>query len=148
MQLFATIVSGVVVYVLGQLIMQFLLEPIKKFNNDRGDVIYYLIRFMNIIDNKALAFDGEDKNTVKEMGAALVSSMAQVPFYDFWTRIDWLNLPKKTAIFDATKKFAILTAKNAKLVVSDHEEIRQVALLLKSNEIAEWMNGRVEEKKT
>src|SRR5687768_10695811 len=51
MQIFLTIVSGVAVYVLGQLVLHFVLEPIKAFNKEKGDTSFLLLRHRAIIAN-------------------------------------------------------------------------------------------------
>lgn len=43
MQIFLTIVSGVIIYVFGQILLHFILEPIKAFNKGRGDASFLLL---------------------------------------------------------------------------------------------------------
>jgi hypothetical protein len=51
MQVFATVIAGVVIYVIGQIIQQFILMPIKDFNKERGDASYVLLRHQAKITN-------------------------------------------------------------------------------------------------
>src|SRR6185295_1002163 len=51
MQVFATVLAGVIVFILGQLVQQFVLAPIKEFNKERGDTSYLLLRYQALITN-------------------------------------------------------------------------------------------------
>jgi hypothetical protein len=101
MQIFLTIVSGVVVYVLGQMILHFVLEPIKEFNRQRGDASFLLLKFRAKIAN-ASNDDPDLQSEIKEMGAALVSTMTQIPCFDFCNRLG--IVPSKREVLKAARE--------------------------------------------
>jgi hypothetical protein len=88
------IISGVLVFVLGQAELHIVFEPIKDFNKQRGDTSYLLLRYQAEITN-ASALEKEDRAQIHEMGAALISTVAQIPFYNFLNWIGIFGLPAK-----------------------------------------------------
>lgn len=76
MQIFLTVISGVVIYVVGQSILQFVLEPIKEFNKQRGDTSFLLLSYR--------------------------ATMMQIPFYNLFAKFD--VLPAKNDVFKAAQE--------------------------------------------
>lgn len=101
MQIFLTVISGVVVYVAGQSILQFVLEPIKEFNKQRGDTSFLLLSYRAKITN-AFNTDKKLQGEVKEMGAALVSTMMQIPLYDLFATCG--IVPTRKNVFKAAQE--------------------------------------------
>src|SRR6266545_715184 len=86
MQVFWTVISGVAVYVLGQAVLQFMFEPIKKFNEQRSDTSFLLLFHQAKITN-ASNTNPKVQDDIKEMGAALISTMNQIPLYGLLTSL-------------------------------------------------------------
>ncbi len=63
MEIFATIITGVVVFLFGQIVQQFILMPIKDFNKERGDTSYLLLRYQPSIANAS----GRDAKALDEI---------------------------------------------------------------------------------
>jgi hypothetical protein len=99
----SVIVSGVLVFVLGQSVLHFVFEPIKEFNKQRGDTSYLLLRYQAAITN-ASVLDKEDREQIHEMGAALISTVAQIPFYDFLSSLGAFGLPPKKNVEAAARE--------------------------------------------
>lgn len=135
MQIFLTIVSGVVLFLFGQMSMVFVLEPIKNFNRQRGDIVYYLYRFRTIIESPDLKLNESDEEFVGDMGAAVAGAVSEISFYDSMSQIAFFRFPTKVEIFEAAKiytSFAI-KFKNKTLGSKDFDDISRVASLLKTN---------------
>lgn len=136
MQIFWTIVSGVAVYVIGQAILNFVFQPIKEFNKQRGDTSFLLLFHQAKITN-ASKTNPKIPDDVKEMGAALISTMRQIPFYNFlaWFRV--FGLPSKEAVFEAARELngiacATSPGENFKDgAVSNVKALEKIAQLLK-----------------
>jgi hypothetical protein len=103
MQVFATIVAGVAVYVIGQIIQQFFLEAIRSFNKERGDISYLLLRYQAIVTN-ASAKDESVQSEIKELAASLISTMEQIPLYDSVSAIRAFRLPPRKDVYDAARE--------------------------------------------
>jgi hypothetical protein len=103
MDIFAAIVTGVVIFVVGQVVQQFVLAPIKDFNKERGDTSYLLLRHQAVITN-ASARDAKTVDEIHEMGAALISTVTQIPFYDSISSIRLFGLPSRQSVHEAAKE--------------------------------------------
>ena len=103
MQVFWTIVSGVIVYVVGQAILHFIFEPIKEFNKQRSDTSFLLLFHQAKITN-ASNMDQNVQKDLKEMGPSLISTMKQIPFYQFLTMLGVFGLPPEEAVFRAVRE--------------------------------------------
>jgi hypothetical protein len=103
MQIFATIVAGVIVYVLGQIVQQFVLMPIKEFNKERGDTSYLLLRHQAAITN-ASGRNQEVLDEIQQVAASLISTVDQIPFYNVLCRVKAFRLPARIAIVEAARE--------------------------------------------
>jgi hypothetical protein len=103
MEIFWTVVSGVTVYVIGQAILNFVFEPIKKFNEQRSDTSFLLLFQQAKIVN-ASNVNPEVQNEIKEMGAGLISTMRQIPFYSLLASLRVFGLPPKKDVFEAARE--------------------------------------------
>jgi hypothetical protein len=103
MQVFLTIVAGVMVYIIGQAILHFVFEPIKEFNKQRTDTSFLLL-FQQARITNALNPDKKVSDDIKEMGAALISSMGQIPCYQFLSWLNVFGLPHKQSVFEAARE--------------------------------------------
>jgi hypothetical protein len=110
-----TIVAGVIVFLLGQMLQQFILEPIQEFRRQRADMIYFVVRFKDLTDS-ALAWEDEEKSNVKQMKAALICSVELIPFYDALSLLRIFGLSKRLKVHRAAEKIgALANIVNAKL---------------------------------
>ena len=102
MTIFWTAISGVVVYLIGQCILQFVLEPIKDFNKECGDLSYLLLFYQAQITN---AHGGKkEQDEIKQMGAALISTVMRIPFYSLLMRLKIFGLPSRANVFAAARE--------------------------------------------
>ncbi|MEA2083260.1 MAG: hypothetical protein U9O82_03250 [Thermodesulfobacteriota bacterium] len=77
MTLFTTILAGVSVFVLGRILLKWIIEPIRKLREVIAEVVFYLANDHSIIHN-ANVVDKEEAlsagKNLKRLGAKLVSS--------------------------------------------------------------------------
>jgi hypothetical protein len=123
MQIFATIIAGVIVFLLGQMLQQFLLAPIQEFGRQRADAIYFAVRFKDLMDARLL-WDAVEKDSVKQMKAALIYSVELIPFYDFLSDMKIFGLPRRLKVREAAKKIGMLASiANSKSGATTHGDI-------------------------
>lgn len=91
------------VYVIGQAILNFVFEPIKKFNEQRLDTSFLLL-FQQAKITNALNADVAVQDDIREMGAALISYMSQIPFYNILASLSIFGLPSKEEVFEAARE--------------------------------------------
>jgi|GEM_PF-6997476 hypothetical protein len=107
MEILLTIVAGVIVFFLGQMLQQFILEPIKEFRKQRADAIYYVVRFRDLTDS-SLVWDADEKNYVKQMRAALIYSIELIPYYSLLSSLKIFGLPDRSKVHRAAEKIGML----------------------------------------
>jgi hypothetical protein len=136
MQIFWTVVSGVAVYVLGQAVLQFVFEPIKKFNEQRSDTSFLPLLHQAKITN-ASNTNPEIQDDIKEMGAALIAYMRQIPFYSLLASLRLFGLPPKADVFEATRELNGVAygtgpaGTNAKSPFTNVDALAKIARLLR-----------------
>jgi len=89
MNVLTAVLVGVIVFLIGQTLQQFVLERIKEFNTQRADTFYYLVR---VRDAK---WDADEKRDIRHMRSALIYSVELVPFYNVLAAMWVFGLPQK-----------------------------------------------------
>ena len=105
MDIFKTIVTGVAVFVLGQIFLKLVIEPIQKLRETIAEVAYYLANDHAVIHNAdvvAKKIAQTASSNLKQLGARLVSGQQLIPFYSVFRTL--LSLPKKANIKSASQK--------------------------------------------
>ena len=132
---FLKIIGGVAAFIIGQAILQFVFQPIKDFNKQRGDTSYLLLfhqsKIVNVTkDKKACA-------EIREMGAALVSTMRQIPFYNFLAQLRVFGLPSKNSVLVAAQELNGIVysldsnEQHGNSAVTNSETLQKISQLLK-----------------
>ena len=110
MTLFTTILAGVSVFVLGQILLKWIIEPIQKLREVIAEVVFYLANDHSIIHN-ANVVDKEEAlsagKNLKRLGAKLVSSQQLIPFYESVLRI--CRLPERDNIVSASNRLSLIS---------------------------------------
>lgn len=104
MAVFLTIVSGVMVFVMGQLILKLLIDPVQEFKKTVADVAMALIEYANIYSNPEVADQGVAKKASEELrklSSRLNSQIYLVPLYQFTAKV--FRLPSKEKILTSSK---------------------------------------------
>lgn len=105
MNLFATIVTGVTVFVLGQILLKLLIEPIQKLREVIAEVAFHLANDHTVIHNAVIVKEEEAEavyTNLRKLGARLVSSQQLVPFHPFLGKCFFL--PEKANIAKAAQR--------------------------------------------
>ncbi len=110
MAVFTTISAGVLVFVVGQIFLKWMIEPIQELRKIKAEIHFYLYNDYSIIHN-AHTLDKEEvlsscKN-LKRLGAKLLSSQQLIPRYK--TTLKVFGLPKREDIILASKRLSLLS---------------------------------------
>ena len=104
MQVFATVLSGVAVYILGQLLIRFSVEPLQELKRVIGDISHALVYYADVYSNPGLNKDeivSEARKALRDKASVLRSQANVVPFYDGFTRLKWV--PSRADIKSASR---------------------------------------------
>lgn len=93
MDVFWTVVSGVIVLVVGQWVVRFVIDPIVAFKLSLGEVQHLLLKnrkeILNMENRRDLA------ESIKFEAAKLIAKRRAVPKYDVWSRLNLLPSREK-----------------------------------------------------
>jgi hypothetical protein len=106
MAVFITVLSGTLVYVLGQIILKFFIEPIHELKKTIGVISHSLIERANIIYNPGLGlndkeFPAKTSQELRNLASRLRSHLYLIPCYPWAASI--FSLPAPSKIQDASK---------------------------------------------
>ncbi|HAT72857.1 MAG TPA: hypothetical protein DCS63_08585 [Elusimicrobia bacterium] len=106
---FQTILSGVFVFISGETIQRFILDPLKDFKKTIGKIDNKLKFHSNIITSPKLAGDlaPELYKVLRELSCDLESAYKQIPFKTLFRLI--CILPKHKNVSEAAKKLIFLS---------------------------------------
>ncbi len=97
MSIFSTVISGVLVFVVGQFILKLTLEPIVDLKKVFGEIsALFLSRQAKIRNANA---DQQTANEIKRLSASLLSQKQAIWGYNLFIHL--LQLPKNDSIIDA-----------------------------------------------
>lgn len=110
MILFTTIFAGVSVFVVGQIFLKWMIEPIQELRKIIAEVLFYLANDHSIIHN-AHIIDKEEAlsscKNLRRLGASLLSSQQLIPFYE--KALKAFRLPKHEDIVLASKRLSLIS---------------------------------------
>ncbi|WP_423840408.1 hypothetical protein ONE56_06020 [Vibrio mytili] len=110
MTVFLTVLSGVLIFVLGQLLLKLLIEPIQELRTLVSKIAYDLIKLANVFANPT---DPEEERfteackVMREHSSNLHAHFYLVPFYNISCRL--FGLPKEEDVLNATKELIRLS---------------------------------------
>ena len=110
MTLFSTIVAGVTVFVLGQILLKWVIEPIQQLREVISEIIYHFANDYSIIQNAHITDKEVALSVCKELerlGAKLLSKQHLIPFYAKIHK--FLRLPEENNLFKASKKLSLIS---------------------------------------
>ena len=103
MQIFLTVISGVLIFVIGQMIQSFILKPIHDFKIVLGDISHKVKFHLNVIANsvareeRVLLSSGD----MRDLSCQLESKYLAIPFSDFFGNMN--IIPKRDNIRKAAE---------------------------------------------
>ncbi|MCW2478136.1 hypothetical protein [Candidatus Symbiopectobacterium sp. NZEC135] len=104
MSVFLTVLSGVLVYVLGQLVLKLLIDPVNELKKTISKISYDLVFYADVLANpKPKGDERMDKATriMREHSSLLHANAYLIPCYEY-TRLVF-GLPKEEKIIAATE---------------------------------------------
>ncbi len=110
MTLFSTITAGVTVFVFGQIILKWAIEPIQQLKEVISGIIYHFSNDYTVIQNSRIVQKEEAIQACKNLeslGAKLLAKQHLVPFYK--NIHNWFGLPNKESIYGASKYLSLIS---------------------------------------
>ncbi len=91
-QVFLTVLSGVVVFVVGQIFVKFVIEPINEFYKLTGEIEHSLIYYANVYSNTKLAPQEtlEAHQLFRRLSCDLFAKMYAIPLFHVWAKLRFL----------------------------------------------------------
>lgn len=102
MTVFLTVLSGVITFVLGQLVIKLLVDPVHDFRKTVADIALALIEYANIYANPGVAGSEIEKKVSEELrrlSSRLNAQMYLIPCYPITAKI--FGLPSRKTVVDA-----------------------------------------------
>lgn len=103
MNIFYTILASVFVFVLGQIVLRFLIEPVQAFKVTIGEVAHKLILHTNLYANPKPRGDNKQQDEAfrefRELASKLQSSIYLIPYYNISSKI--FALPTQQKVIEA-----------------------------------------------
>ena len=129
---FTTVISGVLVYVFGQTIQNFILKPLQDFNAVKLDISHRLKFHSNIVTNSGLRDDITERarGDMRDMACNLESKYLMIPFRWVFTLIR--IVPTKPNVRDATTRLIRLSnaGGDAGHEVANNDDVTQIKKVL------------------
>lgn len=100
---FLTVFSGVVTYVLGQLILKLVIEPVQEVKKTVGQISHSLIEHASVIQNPGVPSEEAMKETsqhLRKLSSQLQAHLYLVPFYNSTAKL--FGLPRQDEILAAS----------------------------------------------
>ena len=101
---FQTVISGLILFILSQMIQNFILEPLKSFKATIGKIDNLLKYHSNVIfSGQTLSAEIKIRSmdTIRDLSCELESKYKQIPFRDFFANIRLL--PTKINISESAR---------------------------------------------
>ena len=83
-----TIIGGVLIYVIGQILMKFVIDPIHELKAHIGRITDSLIFYANVYGNPGSLSTDETRKAsdeLRRLASELMSKRSVIPWYRFWS---------------------------------------------------------------
>jgi len=90
---FLTVLAGVITYVLGQLILKLLIEPVHDLKRTIGEIAHSLIEHSNVIQNPGVPKEEmitETSRHLRKLSSHLEAHLYLIPMYCFTSKLFFL----------------------------------------------------------
>lgn len=118
-----TVISGVLTYVLGQLVVKIVIEPVQETRRTIGQISHSLIERGNVIANPGVPTEEAMRETAQQLrnlSSQLQSHLYLVPAYATTARV--FRLPSKDELLSASKNLIALSTSVYRATDRVHEE--------------------------
>ena len=105
-----TILGGVLVFVLGQIFLKSMIEPVQDLRKVISEVLFFLMKDNPTIHNAHRVNRDEALSSgrnLERLGASLLANQRLIPFYCIARRL-W-GLPEREAIVHASKRLRLIS---------------------------------------
>lgn len=92
--LVSAVISGVAVFIAGQALLKFVLEPIHRQRKIIGEVAFVSLMYANVQTHENLEFElveltepNEAAKELRRLAGELKSTLWTIPFYSFWSAL-------------------------------------------------------------
>jgi hypothetical protein len=103
MTVFLTVLSGVITFVLGQLIIKLFIDPVHDFRRVIADIALALIEYANVYTSPGVAGSEIEKKVsedLRRLSSRLNAQMYLIPCYPITAKV--FGLPSRSKVLDAT----------------------------------------------
>ena len=137
MSIFLTIFAGVVTYVLGQLVMKLIIEPVHEFKRVIANISHSLIEYANVYSNPGITGNDNEKNVstvTRKLSSQLNAQIYLIPHYELTSKI--FGLPPRKIVAQAALYLIGLSnsvgksAANIDLASNNAEKVGKIRVLL------------------
>ncbi|BCV64337.1 hypothetical protein [Shewanella algae] len=105
MTVFLTVFAGALTFVVGQLVLKLIIEPVQELNKTISKIAYDLIKLANVFANPTSITDDKMASAcqiMREHSSSLHASLYLVPKYRLMYKL--FGLPPEDKILEATKQ--------------------------------------------
>lgn len=102
MTVFITVLSGVITFVLGQLILKLLIDPVHDFRRTVADIALALTEYANVYANPGVAsreLKEKSSEELRRLSSRINAQMYLIPYYRITAKI--FGLPSRDKVVDA-----------------------------------------------
>lgn len=104
MTVFFTILAGVITFVLGQLCLRLLVEPLHELKRTIADIAVAIIKYANVYSNPGVTGEERENEAAQEIRFLASKLNAQMYLVPAYARLHWLfGLPPKQNISQAMR---------------------------------------------
>lgn len=116
---FLTVLSGVITYVAGQIIIKLIIDPVQEMKNTIGQISHALIEHANVISNPGVPSQEvmhETSKHLRKLSSKLQSHLYLIPKYNMIAKV--FLLPKQEKILEASS--SLIGLSNSLFRQSEH----------------------------
>lgn len=119
MSVLLTVVSGFLVFVLGQFVLKLVLEPIVSFKEALGSLSAFCLKNRSKITNANASLDDQDE--LRLIISTILSKKEAIPFYPKVARL--LRLPSEVDLLNACKNLNFVACEMCKDTATHTQDI-------------------------
>ena len=99
-----TVISGVLTYVVGQLVLKLMIEPVQEMKKTIGQISHSLIEHANVIQNPGVPSEEKIKETsqhLRKLSSQIQTHLYLVPLYGLTAWV--FRLPSRAQVLEASQ---------------------------------------------
>lgn len=135
---FLTIIGGVLIFVLGQILLNLFIEPIQELRYHIGKIAGSLVFYANVYGNPGVTAEQEQRNAsdeLRKLASELIARTAVVPLYRFACLISHLpSLSDIRKVHDnliALSNNVFYTQEPTQVIQANDKRVKEIKAALK-----------------